>query len=510
VAFPFDIAQTLRPAALADLTRKLATVASAKNPDTVGGTPVLTVTSYNWTAVVTADKSHRLLWLSGPVRAGALARPSVGGTDTGRLLPAYLRDPGPIPVAQPPYVSIAVAPAAPEPVRSAIATLRPQASPALPGASAAPQGKAPAQADVTPKFAAFELAINATNCSTPVCSWTVAVTNTGDAPGEATVYATATPGMPLMTRPLGMLAPGQTATTPPMSFGNPAPIPRPGQTTQVTVHYEAWVYSSTLLGPDPGVAQRLQGRGFDLSNDLPQVDAGYMPTVLGALDQMTRDAPTGTRNNAALAAVTDALNAGMLPDLKALVDSGRLENPQDLPDKLRQAGSTTATRGTDGDIGYRREIEQAAELVRQDPTAKIILDGYLTNPQTGEKEGADLLDVANKRAYQLKAVTSDKLRPAITEAIKQLNGQKGVDGRTGVRQKAPPGFGKVVMVFVEPDSVFHQKTRDEFVSFLRRSQGLGLCDGAGVPAVDRLIIVAAQGTFDWPKEQFGVFGSPCR
>lgn len=523
VVFPFDLAVALKPAALADLTRKVAAAAqSGASTDTVSGAQVRTIVSGDWTALVSADASHRLLWLGGPVRAGALARPSVRATGPGRLLPAYLADPAPpLPVGRPPYVSITPTPGQPQGVQAAIANVLPPASPPAAGASGLPtsgplpsQGQpgaaAPAQADVAPKFAAFELTINATDCYGAVCSWTVSVTNSGDAPGEATVYASAVPGMPLASVPLGNLAPGQTAVTRPMTFGNPAPPPRPGQTTQVTISYQAWVYSATLLGPDPARAQNLRNRGIDPDTDIPQIDPGYMPTVLGALDLMTQQAPGGQANQAALTAVNDAITAGMLPDLKALVDSGRLSNPQDLAQKLIQARSTTTTTGPDGTIGYRREIEQAATILRQDPTAQVILDGYLPNAQTGGKDGADILDTTNKRAYQLKAVTSGKVRPAITTAIGQLNGAKGVDGSTGVRQQAPPGYAKIALIYVEPTSPLRDKSKDEWQAFLRGSQNLGLCDASGTPTIDRLVIVAAQGTFDWPKEQFGVFGAPCR
>ncbi len=520
VAFPFDLAGALRPAALAELTRKLSGAAASDTvTDTVGGVRVRTVVSGQWTALVSADKAHRLIWLGGPVRAGALARPSGASSVPGRLLPAYLADPVPLPVAQPPYVSITPTPGQPQGVQAAIANVLPQASPpagALPSAGALPTAAAtsaaqlPAQADATPKFPEFEVALNATDCFGAVCSWTVTVTNSGEAPGDVTVYATAAPGMALRTVPLGTLAPGASASTPPMAFANPAPRPRPGQTTRVTISYQAWTYSTALLGPDPKRAQDLRGRGIDPDNDLPQVDPGYMPTVLGAVDQMTRHAPGGEANQQALDGIQAAVDAGMLPDVKALVDSGRLENPQDLADKLLQARSTTPLTGPDGTIGYRREIEQAATILQRDPTAKVILDGYLPNAQTGGKDGADLLDTANRRAYQVKAVTSDKVRNAVNEAVDQLNGAKGIDGRTGVRQLAPPGYAKVALVFVEPTSPLRDKTRAEWEDYLRRAQNLKLCDTAGQPTIDRLMLVTPVGTFDWPSDQFATIGRGCR
>jgi hypothetical protein len=294
-----------------------------------------------------------------------------------------------------------------------------------------------------------------------------------------------------------------------MAFGNPAPKPRPGQTTSITIHYEAWVYSSALLGPDPQRAQNLRNRGIDPTTDLPQVDPGYMPTVLGAVDLMTQQAPSPATNQQALDAINAAITAGMLPDVKALVDSGRLENPQDLAAKLLQARNTTADTGSNGDIGFRREIEQAAMIVRQDPTAKVILDGYLPNAQTGGKDGADVLDTANKIAYQIKAVTSDKVRQAIKTAIDQLNGARGVDGSTGIRQQAPPGFAKVALIFVEPSSPLRDKNKAEWEDYLQRAKNIDLCDASGAPVIDRLVLQTPKGTFDWPKDQFARLGGAC-
>jgi hypothetical protein len=305
---------------------------------------------------------------------------------------------------------------------------------------------------------------------------------------------------------LGILEPGQQASTTPMSFTNPAPNPPRGQTAQVVISYQAWVYSSTLMGPDPAPAQRLLNRGIDPDTDVPQVDPGYMPTVLGTLDLMTsRAAPTDTAaNQAALDAVKRAVNVGMLPELKAIVDSQRLVNPQDLAAKLREVQNTAPGGGQVDKIGYRREIEQAATILRHDPTARVILDGYVE--EGADRYGADILDVTNKRAYQLKTVNSAALVGAVSQAVDQLNGRKGAAVQTGVVQKAPPGYTRIAQIYIEPMSKFHQRGRDDLVRFLRaNASDLRLCVN-GVPQADILIIANAAGVFQWTKDQFDVFG----
>ncbi|GAB3995553.1 hypothetical protein GCM10029992_13120 [Glycomyces albus] len=64
--------------------------------------------------------------------------------------------------------------------------------------------------------------------------------------------ASVTPGMSPVNQDLGTIQPGSSASTTTMSFGNPAPTPAPGQTTEITVAYEVIVYSPQLGGGDQG------------------------------------------------------------------------------------------------------------------------------------------------------------------------------------------------------------------------------------------------------------------
>ena len=116
-----------------------------------------------------------------------------------------------------------------------------------------------------------------------MCSWTVTVTNTGTAAGSGVLYASVTPGMPVVTFPINLPV-GGTFVTPPMTFPNPAPIIK-GKNTQITAAYTAWLFNPSF-GPDPALPNRLAARGVN-PNALVQIDPGYMPSVLKLLDQMT-------------------------------------------------------------------------------------------------------------------------------------------------------------------------------------------------------------------------------
>jgi hypothetical protein len=300
-----------------------------------------------------------------------------------------------------------------------------------------------------------------------------------------------------------------------MTFPNPSPLGPQGRRITITVTYRAWLHPDSF-GPDTRATRRLAERGILPDADLPVVHEAYQPTVVRLVDLMTRHAdPADTAVNArAMDALRVALTAGLMPEIMALVESNRLVNPEKLAEKLVQAAEDAVPDPAlppDSKIGFRREVEQAAEIVSRDPDARVILDGAIRNPTTGELEGADILDVTNKRAYQLKSVSNDKLRQAINAAADQLNGARGAHGTTNIRQKAPPGYRRIVVVYLEPAAgVFHAKDREELVTYLRRyPERSGLC-ADGRARVDSLVIVnAGAGIATWSKEEFGDIGQPC-
>lgn len=396
LAFPVDVAATFGPRALAGTIDAL--LANARETDTeaettLGGRRVRTLVSGDWTLYASADGPPRIVRMAGPLRPGGPIRPALA-SGRAQVVPAVgsrLDGPDYQPVdgaVEPPYIAIepkAAGPAAARTVQAAIAkVVEPPATaaPSAPGAPSAPRAPrtgpsaldgTPPQESAQPLPAAFTTRVLTSFCSTPVCSWSVVVTNTGGSPGSGTVYASVTPGMGVTPKPFGPLAPGQSATFP-YTFPNPAPQ-IPGRTTRVQVSYEAWTYSGSLDGPDPKVPQRLLARGIDPRSiqELQQLGGAYRPVGQKFLDLTTAKVPPDSTqerfNERAVAAMTSMIKNGLLPEVRAILESGRLADPAVLVDKLNQIKSNPypyaypSTEPDQNGIGVRREIEQlAAEL----------------------------------------------------------------------------------------------------------------------------------------------------
>ncbi|WP_405135384.1 hypothetical protein [Nocardia sp. NBC_01388] len=505
-AFPIDVSSAMNPSAVAELIRSLSGNATSETVETLNGKNVIDVESGSWTALFSADGSHDLVWMGGPIREDSAriqtasfdpmratvpaARPALT-----RILPAQTDDAA----AAPPYISIAPTPAGAADTRTSVAKVLPEA--------AAPQALPPEQSSDAVAVADFQGQINASECASATCSWTITVTNSGRGAGAATVHATVTPGMAMASFDLGTIPAGGTATTPAMSFANPAPAPSPGQTTRVSVSYQAWITgTSEYAAQVADLGQVLQGRGINPQTSQLQVDPGWLPTVLGAAKLMTDHAPNDPAATAeALEAVDNAKSEQLLPELKAIVDSGRLLNPEDLAKKLGQPRGTAPQGGSQDTIGFRREIEQAAAILRNDPSARIKLDG--------EENGyhADILDTTNKRAYQIKTVSGKGLSRNLRGAVRQLNGLGGADPNTGRAEQAPPGYQKIALVYIEEASQFHQYDRAGIERKIKNdNRSIELCDSSGTPMIDVLRVVTARGTFEWSRDQFGSFGAPCQ
>ncbi|MRH92796.1 hypothetical protein GFY24_36175 [Nocardia sp. SYP-A9097] len=513
--FPVDIPSTLNPTSLADFVRSLSDAATVDGDiEVIDGKRVRTLVSGGWTAALSTEDGA-LLWLSGPVRPGWGVRPAGVQIDLGTETTVGPKPAAPLidPVdndADLPHISIAPAPTEAGPTKDRVDKVLPPAA----APSTVPQApKAmPNENDPAP-FIDFKISGNTPDCWTPTCSWTVTVTNTGNTAGDATVIASATPGMATQEISLGVIAAGASATTPPMTFANPTPKPGPGQTNTIRIQYAASIFSTARDGSDDGAfrdaRQRITAQNGDPKR-LLVADSTLMPDIWRAFLQMTDHAPADTVVlESAIEAVDTAVGKELLPEVSALVKSGRLQNPQDLPKQISDA----VKANNDGRL---YEIQRAARLVRENPTARVILDGYLemVNPATGQQEkyGADILDTANRIGYQLKVVTGPRVPANINDAIDQLNGVKGRNDQTGVWQNAPPGYQKVVEIHVDPQSArFSNSDKAWIENTLRYAQNLQLCGPDGIPRVDLLIIENSRDTFQWRKEEFGaVFGSPCQ
>ncbi|MEV6071036.1 hypothetical protein AB0L82_31200 [Nocardia sp. NPDC052001] len=507
--FPVDIPSTLNPTALAAFVRSLSNAASADGAvEVIGGKRVRTLVSGEWTAAISVADSS-LLWLTGPVRPGWGVRPAGVQTDLGSG--PKTTAPHIIPIdndADVPHISITPAPAEAGPTKDKVDKVLP------PAASTSPQAPSviPNQNEPAPSID-FSVKGNTPDCWTLTCSWTVTVTNTGNTAGDATVVASATPGMATQEISLGVIAPGASATTPPMTFANPTPKPAPGQTNTIRIQYSAAIFSTARDGSDDGAYRDARQRILDKNGDPKRLlvgDSTQMPDIWRSFLQMTNHAPTDTAVlESAIEAVDTAATERLLPELKSLIDSGRLQNPQDLAKQISEA----AKANNDGRLN---EIQRAVRLLNENPTARIVLDGYVEaiDPATGrqEKFGADILDTVNKAAYQLKLVTGPRVPANINSAIDQLNGANARNDQTGIWQNAPPGYQKIVEILVDPASArFSNSDKAWIENALRHAQNLQLCGPDGVPRIDVLVIKNSRDTFQWRKEEFGaVFGSPCK
>lgn len=519
-ASPVDIS-VFGPAGLAGLVEHVRDGgAPTAETEPVDGQAVTGLERDGWTALFTRATPHTLVWVGGPMGRGSPVRPAVAADVAGGFRPAALSGPGidryaaePFPVPTPPYLSISVS----TPEENAEQKTRQLSLRVLPPISAAPADVAtqapPREAEMVPKAPAFEAKINARTCTGPTCSWSVTVTNTGEASGEAAVIMSVTPGMPPRTVSVGQLRPGQSRTTPVQSFANPAPR-IPGRTTSVTGQFAADVYSPQVHGPDRAMVQRVRRKGLDPAGStvLNGLDPAELASVIRALDVMSRS-PEFSRSRV-LRAAENAVQMGALPELRALVQSGRLENPEVLVEKLQNLTyefdpDPDAEQPAKDQIGYRREIQIAADTLRRDPQARVTLDGvervdrrdYTVDVliKTVEKGAPKTI------AVQAKSVSSRKVPGHLNTALRQLNGRSGVNLATGVAEAAPPGSVRVALLYLEPYSeVWHAADRAGLERRLSRVRNSILPDWCvdGTAQADEIVMVNQSGTHRWTKEQF--------
>ncbi|AEV86643.1 hypothetical protein ACWT_5626 [Actinoplanes sp. SE50] len=409
-AFPLDGAG-LDPGALAGLVDWVrAAGASAPDADSVAGKPAVGLRRDGWTVLFSRSRPYRLLWFGGPLQNGTPLAPTINGSPS---------------APTPPYVSVLVDPKAP-------------AVPQVTVPDAREEQKTPA------RLPAFDVTVNAATCRTVTCSWTVTATNVGKVACDASVIASVTPGMPeTRVAALGTVPPGASRTTARMTFPNPAPTNR-----NVSADYRAQAYCPEIYGPNLKLMRRLQERGLvpGRSPTLSRLDPSQMPAMLFTLDAMAGagrfDADRATEE------MEKAITAGALPEIGELVQSRRLANPEVLYGKLANLifEYDTAAPGTPvrEKTGYRRELQIAAGILRQDRDATVTLDGG----------GIDIVvRTAGSPTYaiQAKSVSSESIAENLRRAAEDL------------RAHAPAGASKVALLYVEaPAGYAHAAGRDRF------------------------------------------------
>ncbi|WP_221322806.1 hypothetical protein [Actinoplanes sp. L3-i22] len=442
-AFPVE-GSGLEPEALAGTVEWVRSGGvSADDVETVAGQPVVGMRRDGWLVLFSRAQPHRLVWLGGPLRTDT---PIATGASSGPQAP--------------PYISVLVNPE-PDDVKNV---------------------SLPKDVLIEEKTAAnlpaFDVNVNATTCKTVNCSWTVTVTNTGTVAGTASVIASVSPGMPkTQVKELGKLSPGQTATTPAMSFPNPAPTNK-----NVPADYQAQVYSPELHGANLKLMRQLQEKGMvpGRSQILSRLDPSQTSAMLFTLDAMA-EAPKLDADKA-IEAMENTVELGVLPEVGELVRSRRLENPAVLYPKLQNQffEYDTGASGTpvQEKTGNRRELQIAAGILKQDPDATVRLD----------TDGVDILVHTSQQrvfAIQTRSVGSDSVAANARSAVKDLT------------KHAPDGSKRVVLLYVEaPAGIVHAAGRDYFEAQFRPLSSV-LCHAD----LNEVVVVNQTGVQRWTPDQ---------
>jgi len=515
-------AGTITPKALAELVRQVTSDPDVQRDgpwQTPDGHPATAYTARGWTVLIGDEAPHVVLALGGDPHAGdgpihpaawRPAGPMVAGPAVYRPLQA---DPPDADDTQP-YVSLAPRQATQDKADATRSAAASASTEAVTDDGAGRLGGQPAPSG--PEFEINELSPSL--CTTPTCTHTVQVTNSGGQAADATLY-TNDPGDPGAPSPLGTLAPNQSKQ---VTFTHTNLARGTGGAVNYTVN--VWVYSSALYGADPDVTERLRARGLqpDKQSELSSIDTPQRPAATRLLDAMTKDTPPSDPgaekvNASALKALDSANRSGQLPLWEKVVDSGRLQNPGDLRRRVSDAGAP-------GQLGKRRQLEHVVHLLQIDPTARVWYDGKYTDDNGkpylddhGKPYQADEIYTGTdngkpvKRCVQIKAIKSlGKLGANMREGAEQLNGRKD-----GSDENCPPGFERVLVIELEnsvgPGMAYGgiRPALEEFLKAKRNQQARqNLCGPDRTRFVDRLVIVNAAGTHEW-TDLDRTLGIPC-
>ncbi|MEU3274545.1 hypothetical protein ABZ639_27190 [Saccharomonospora sp. NPDC006951] len=344
----------------------------------------------------------------------------------------------------------------------------------------------------------------------PMCSAPMTVTNVGGEEGTGTVLLSSSNGA--STSAPVSLAPGGSTVVP---FSVPNTAPAGGS---VMINITGIVQVTSRMGKNTEVPKRLGERGIDVNNPVgtPSV---YGPEVLRVLDELTRgtDAENLSANASAAQTVRTASEAGVLGPVHRLVTSPGLAGPADRADHnvSRVVGTLSGDSPPATDLARaatvhlleraaalaadRTEPEDKGTVVMADP-AELTVKGSGGEEVTGSYR-ADLLDTAQKRAYGIEAVPApalDLLPRSPARAGELLRAvQRGVEKLTGgTGNKAPPGYAKVVEVYVESaGDGLQSATLGQLTHVLGTAETEGatlrdvVLDEQGKPVIDELVLV---------------------
>ncbi|GLZ78527.1 hypothetical protein Afil01_33340 [Actinorhabdospora filicis] len=464
-AFPLDVPSALSPAAVADLVRAVSRDGDVVGDTIVDGVAVSVIASGDWELQLTRDAPVRVVSLAGPIESGGL-HPSAATGPGAAIVPIGLKHAQDAPGGG----SIALTPE-PSDENNAART-RADSSDTMRGKGTTPPGMAasPAQpgeappktAELPPQQPRFETELNASDCDTPTCSWSVTTTNTGNAPGTGTAYSGAIPVMPPISRPIGRLEPGASVTSV-FSAANPAP---PGGTINVTVI--AGAFCQELYGADSKPYERLLGKGVDPAKAVPSLDKAFIPAAVAAMNRMLDE-------GADPAAVKDAM---------AKVDEYHLQpallHLNSAGDAFHGLGATTqglaAARTHEEAMRVVDAIDFARDLLDRSPGGKV----SLTAPKdaNGKEWTADVTSGEDAYRYILTtATTAAELVTVLNDATALLS----PDANGTVRIRVERAWGE------HADSLWNEDVAGLQSLLHQKNGGINACrDGGG--GLDTLII----------------------
>lgn len=484
--FPFDVTTALNPLALADLVREVAAGAEVVGEDEiVDGIPVATMVSGDWTLRLARETPARIVSLAGPIGDDGL-EPSLDGGGSGIVPVGYVGNARRFAEGGGGTLLLEAPAATAPPAAAATST---DSSAALAGDGATPPGMAaspdappgtapPAVGEVPPvPQPMFTTKINASPCSSKVCSWSVSASNVGNAPGSGYLITGAAPVMAPTQLPIAMLAPGAT-TDFPFSAGNPAP---PGGS--ITVNFTAMVFCKELYGPDPKPYEKLVKRGVDpAKTNVGKFDKAYQRAGIDAMNKMLDE---GASPEQTLEAMESAEEHRMLPEVKALAENPRFKGLGDIAKSL-------ASAKTAADIAKAVDtIDVITELLTQSPDATVTLV-----PKTKGAGDAETLEIKSPAGTTVEILTrapEGALPETLNKADELLKPQE-------TEKK------KVTRITVEPKrggaGSPWQKGRPILQRLLQEAndQILGCLNGGG-GGFDELIVTNDSGThtFTWAE-----------
>lgn len=357
-------------------------------------------------------------------------------------------------------------------------------------------------------------------CYDPQCPVEVKISNRGGKPGDATVYVTITAdtgeSIPDQEFRVGSLQPGQsvTRTVTTKNFALEA-----GR--EVRVHVSGWAYMPEKDGGDAQLTRRLRARGFNLADPtIADLDPPYKQMALRFLDRAynfdTAQIDMQKSVQDAVLTMFGMSILGLWPEMSNILSNvDRLQNPFDLPtlvnkiyyqDRKDIIDLSADPRDPPERIGNRRVLQQAAQILGSDPTAKVWLDGrYVVDGQTYK---ADILytgtenGVPVQRCMQVKTTqTTRYLGDYVGTASKQLNGLRGKES-DGIAQNCPPNFERIIVLNLEPEIGrlfdYDHSQLDKYVKSdsFAKSRSM-MCDENGRLLADRLVITNKTGSWDW-------------